>query len=309
LKDLLIASLPTNTICWSSKVASVTPIPNSKQWNVELADGSQPPPFDLVVGADGAWSRTRPLLTDKQPFFSSVTVLDVCINNVDEVAPDVSAFVGSGNCFLWDKDRAMLFQRSGYGREGRARCYVCIKTVPQTPPSARALLGLDEEGDDKAEVDWDDAQTRERLLERHFGDWFAEAKHNFLAMKDEAIFRPLYMLPVGLTWKSRPGVTLVGDSAHLMTPFAGVGVNVAMMDALELAQGIVDAVKAGSADEDGLAAMLQQYEKSMFARSCKEAAKTEASMNMHFQEDGAERMVKLITAMQSGMQPKDTVFE
>ncbi|KAI3325225.1 FAD/NAD(P)-binding domain-containing protein [Xylariaceae sp. AK1471] len=306
LKDLLIASLPTDTIHWNSKVQFVTPIPGTRQWNIELGDGSQPSPFDLVVGADGAWSRTRALLTDQQPFYSGVTALDAWIHNVDETAPDVSAFVGLGSCFLWDKDRALLFQRNGQGSEAHARCYACIKTVSQTPPSARALLGLDDKGDDKAEVDWTDARMRERFVERHFGDWFVEVKQILLAMTEQPVLRPLYMLPVGLTWESRPGVTLVGDSAHLMTPFAGVGVNVALMDALELAQGVVSCVKTGNVDGDSLAAMLQQYEKGMFTRSSKEAAKTNAAMHLQFQVDGAERMIK---TMSGGLQPEDIVFE
>lgn len=303
LKDLLIASLPADTIHWGSKVISLTPAPASKQWVIELDDGSHPAPFDLVVGADGAWSRTRALLSDQQPLYSGITALDVWIQKVDEVAPEVSGFVGMGNCFLFEKDRALLFQRNGEGRGAAARCYTCVKTNTQTAPSSRELMGLENEG---PEIDWADAQMREKFVEKYFSDWFPEVKRILLSLTDDPVLRPLWMLPVGFTWESRPGVTLVGDAAHLMTPFAGVGVNVALMDALELARGIVACVETGGVDGDSLATMLQHYEEGMFSRSKKEAAKTESAMHIHFSEGGGERMLEIISR---ASQPEDLVFD
>ena len=57
-------------------------------------------------------------------------------------------------------------------------------------------------------------------------------KQVILEEGEELMPRKMWMLPVGVTWESRPGVTLLGDAAHLITPYAGVGVNVAMVDAL-----------------------------------------------------------------------------
>jgi len=43
-------------------------------------------------------------------------------------------------------------------------------------------------------------------------------------------------MPLDQTWDALPTLTILGDSAHLMPPFAGEGVNMAMLDALELSE-------------------------------------------------------------------------
>ncbi|KAI1437427.1 hypothetical protein GGR50DRAFT_644984 [Xylaria sp. CBS 124048] len=287
LKDIMIASLPVETIRWGSKVTSLIQLPDSKQWIIELEDGTKPAPFDLVVGADGGRSRVRPMITDQEPLYSGMIALDSWMYHVDEVSPEVSALIGRGTCFCWDEGRGLTFQRNGVGSESSARCFASVRTEGPTPPSARAILGLEDNGD---EVDWTDPRMRELYIERHYGDWDPYLKKMFLSITGSPELRPMYMLPVGITWETRAGITLLGDAAHLMTPYAGVGVNTAMMDALELAQGIVECVKTGSTDVNSVLEMLGRYEKGMFARSSKEAAKTNAAMHLQFSHDGPERM-------------------
>ncbi|KAI1818076.1 hypothetical protein GGS20DRAFT_529669 [Poronia punctata] len=294
LKNLLISSLPADTIRWASKVTSVTPIQGSRQWEVKLDGESEPLHFDLVVGADGARSCIRSLLTNQEPIFSGITALDVWKHHGDETAPDVSAFVGPGSVFMFDKDRALFFQRGGQGPEANVRCYACVKTFSKFPPTAKELLGLENGGSEDLEVNWEEARTREGFIERNFGDWSPEVKHVVQAINENPVLRPLYMLPVGLKWESRPGITLLGDAAHLMTPFAGAGVNTALMDALELAQGIMHCLEAENTDDEGLAAMIQRYETGMFVRSGQVAAKTNAAMHTIFGEDGAEKMIAMM---------------
>lgn len=48
--------------------------------------------------------------------------------------------------------------------------------------------------------------------------------------------RPIYCMPLDQTWKALPNVTMLGDAAHVMPPFAGEGANMAMLDALELSE-------------------------------------------------------------------------
>ncbi|OTA53091.1 FAD/NAD(P)-binding domain-containing protein [Hypoxylon sp. EC38] len=310
LKDLLIAALPKETIRWGKGIASATPVPGSTQWILNFlgqsADENQKDkeagPYDLVLGADGAWSKIRPLLTDVRPLYSGVTALDVWISpeNLAE-RPDVARFIGGGSCMMMDEDRFASFQRHS---DGSARCYACVRTrrtLGGEPPLARELLQLSEEEVKSlpgGEVDWKDEKVRERFLDTQFAGWTKEFRNAVLAMTEQPLLRPLYMLPVGHRWEGRPGVSLLGDAAHVMTPFAGVGVNVGMVDAKELAEGIVEYVRGDRKGGEELAKVLRKYEEGMFERSAKDAEFTFKMMELEFQKDGCEKMRDIMTGVQ-----------
>ena len=74
--------------------------------------------------------------------------------------------------------------------------------------------------------------------------------------------RSLFMLPVGFRWDNKPSVTLLRDAARLMTPFAGIGVNLAFEDAMKLAPAILDASK--DSRDDALVVKIAEYEEEMF---------------------------------------------
>lgn len=134
-------------------------------------------------------------------------------------------------------------------------------------------------------IDWRDRDTaRKQYVERYFSDVGEDLRRVVLECKDELTPRPLYELPVGFTWPHRSGVTLIGDAAHVMTPFAGVGVNTGMTDALVLGREIIAAAK----EVKGLDEAVQSYEKEMFGRAEKYMHKTEQGKHNHFSADGAK---------------------
>ncbi|KAI2620985.1 FAD/NAD(P)-binding domain-containing protein [Hypomontagnella submonticulosa] len=312
LKDLFINALPEGTIRWGKGVASVSPVPGSEQWTLNFlgsGDGSgsgtehdpDAGPYDLVLGADGAWSRVRPALTHVKPLYAGVSALDTRISAQDlERRPAVAQFIGRGSCMVIAEDRFAPLMRHG---DGSARAYACVRVSPEVGgpvPSAWTLLDLDSEGKSESEIDWADEAVRRRFLDVKFGDFKQEIREHILAMAEEPMLRHYYMLPVGLRWEGRPGVSLLGDAAHLMTPFAGVGVNIGMMDALELAEGIVGFVGAEEKGE-GLAGMLRRYEEGMWERSRKGAELTANMMGVVFGPGGAEAVAEM---MAGGVPPE-----
>ncbi|KAL9069715.1 MAG: hypothetical protein Q9157_006065 [Trypethelium eluteriae] len=126
-----------------------------------------------------------------------------------------------------------------------------------------------------AGVDWADSQkVKEWLLEK-FEGWSEGQKDLIRKADGDMTPRPLHMLPVGLKWPSRKGLTVIGDAAHLMTPFAGEGVNLALTDAMVLAQEIVKS-------PHDLDRAVQAYEKEMFPRATESQQRTWHSLQSRF---------------------------
>ncbi|KAL1856468.1 hypothetical protein VTK73DRAFT_8274 [Phialemonium thermophilum] len=117
------------------------------------------------------------------------------------------------------------------------------------------------------------ARIRSSLVEEGgpFADWHPLLQDAIRRSAGRCVARSLYVLPVGFRWKHRRGITLVGDAAHLMTPYAGEGVNVAMEDALKLARAITDGKPADGDGGDALDAAVVAYEEEMWPRAEKVA--------------------------------------
>ena len=280
LREILLDSIEPRTIKWNHKVSKIEADPNAKgKHTIFFANGTQEKDFDLVIGADGAWSKVRPLVSDVQPHYSGITAAELWAGNVRESHPWLSEYVRVGSTFMFDEGRALMCQRNG---NDSIRVYACVRR-PETWK------------DNESGIDWSDHDSvRKVMAEEYFADCGADIKLAILQSTDECIGRKLYELPVDHTWTHRPGVTLLGDAAHLMTPFAGVGVNLAMLDALKLAEQLIakknGLIAKAFSHERNIDVAVKAYEKEMFGRSREYAEKTARNMEEHFSRDGGETM-------------------
>jgi len=274
LRGMLLDSVQPGTVIWNKKLRSVEKSSTTTgKYDLHFVNGVEEG-FDVVVGGDGAWSKVRSFLTETQPIYSGITAIELWALEVDERNPWLAEFVGKGSCFMFDQGRAIMCQRNG---DNSIRAYAAVRQ-PETWVK-------------DCGIDWstpDDA--RKELIGRYFADCGEDLKRVIRESNDQLIPRPLWMLPLGMKWESSPGVTVLGDAAHLMTPFAGVGVNLAMIDALNLAKALV-----GCAGEKGkLLAAMRVFEAEMFQRGEQYARKTLENLQSHFSADGGEERARLL---------------
>ncbi len=252
LRDLLLGSLPDGTVRWGAKVASVTPLALGAGFALTFADSSVVS-AGLLVGADGAWSKTRALLSDATPVYSGLSMVEAHLPDVDYLYPAAAALVGRGSMFALAEGKGLISQRNG---DGRIRTYIALRV-----PQEWATSGT---------VDFDNPAAARATLASYFDGWDPSLLALITDAEDTLVPRPIYALPVGHRWDRVSGVTLLGDAAHLMSPFAGEGANLAMLDGAQLAV----ALAAHTDTEAALAA----YEAALFPRS--EAAAAESAENL-----------------------------
>jgi 2-polyprenyl-6-methoxyphenol hydroxylase-like FAD-dependent oxidoreductase len=279
LRQLLADSVGGSTVQWRRKLLRVEPA-SSGGWRLAFADGSVEE-ADIVLGADGAWSRVRRMLTDARPQYTGVSFVEIVFTDVDSDLPAISQLVGDGHLWANGDGKNIILQRNS---GGVVRGYVGIRT--ELDWLARAGLGIhDGHGgvvlDDSGLQRLDNDAVRSLLLER-FSEFAPQLRD--LIRHSEGVLnnRPIFALPAPLTWNHHPGISLIGDAAHLMSPFGGNGVNFALLDAAEISRAIVAAVRSGT----DINKAIHGYEVAMFERTGKVAVAANRANTEHFKAGG-----------------------
>ncbi|MEU8261731.1 FAD-dependent monooxygenase [Micromonospora sp. NPDC048999] len=269
LRDLLLDSLPGDAVVWRHRLVAATPLPDGG-WGLTF-DGGHRTDCDILIGADGARSVVRSLLTDVQLSYVA-TLIELNIEDVDRRHPDLANLVGPGNLWCVGVNQILAAQRLGDG-------------------SLRVGISLRE--DDRRI----DTYRRKPALLDMFAGWDPSLTALIEASDNAPTPRRIEAMPIGARWASRPGVTLIGDAAHLMPP-VGEGANQAMLDAAELAARLA----ANPADPDSA---IRTYEEAMFTRTRAIAEMSERVQAMMLSATAAEDIVRFFMARPAEPVPAD----
>jgi 2-polyprenyl-6-methoxyphenol hydroxylase-like FAD-dependent oxidoreductase len=241
LQAILFRSLKAGTVVWDSHFSSMDK--KHGVWKLAFKNGSEV--FaDVVIAADGANSKIRPYLTEIRPFYSGVTAIESAVYNSAINAPQVHKLLNGGKIFAFGDSKSLIVSSKG---DGSLVFYPSFK--------------IDEKWVQQSGLDFNDRLQMLDWFKTAYAGWSNVWHELFENSAGNFIPRPLYCMPFDQTWPAQSNLTMLGDAAHLMPPFAGEGVNMAMLDAVELSVALL------SNRHSDLQTAIATYEQEMRSRA------------------------------------------
>lgn len=266
LRRILLESLPADAVRWGHKVTAVSSLDNG-QHSVTFTNGATVI-TDLLVGADGAWSKVRPLVSDAKPIYVGTSFVETYLFDSDTNHKASADAVGDGAMYALAPRKGIVAHREP---DGVLHTYVELTKPKEWFDS----------------INFSDSAAALSIVAKEFDGWAPELKALITDGETAPALRPIYALPAEHKWNRIPGVTLLGDAAHLMSP-SGEGANLAMFDGAELA-------KAIAANPDDVEAALSAYEQELFPRSAAEAVESKNILDICIGANAPQSLVDLFT--------------
>lgn len=265
LRDMLLNSLKSDTMVWDSHFVSMEKEKNG--WRLYFKNGTNAY-ADLVIAADGANSKVRPYLSNIKPIYSGITLIEGNIYDAEKHTPKLFAFAKGGKVMAFDSEQFV-----GYGTkaDGAIMFVANFKTHENW---------LTESG-----IDFNNRQQVLEWFKQEFVNW-SDEWHEFFT--NDAVYfipRPQYYFPFDQNWETQENLTMIGDAAHRMPPYAGEGANVALQDAFELAECLTNN------QFTDIKTAIAHFEKEMVARGAQATKDTLENTERMFSKNGLEQMV------------------
>lgn len=267
LRKILLESLQPNTVVWDSHFTSMEK--HDEGWLLHFKNGASYY-ADIVIAADGANSKIRSYVTDIQSIYSGVTMVEGNIYNAETNSPKIWKLVEGGKIFALDNEQTLLFSIK---EDGTLTFYTGCNT--------------DEHWVKDSGIDFTQKQQVADWFKKEYSSWDEIWQELFETDEISIIPRPQYHYPLDQKWETLPNLTLLGDAAHRMPPYAGEGVNMAMQDAYELAECLTN-------DEfKDVKTAISSYENKMLERASEVTRLTLENTVLMHSENAIENLMKI----------------
>jgi 2-polyprenyl-6-methoxyphenol hydroxylase-like FAD-dependent oxidoreductase len=271
LRDILLDSLQPGTVQWDCKLESSEF--QGEQVLLHFANGHTAL-ADIAIGSDGANSRLRELVTPVRPGYVGVSLVEGLVPEAEQAIPELWGLLKGSALIALGGERTIGM---GTKPDGSVLFYAGLKTDDSAArESLEEAVGPDQ---------------RVRWFHANFKGW-SELWEPLFREAVSMVWRPLLVCPTDQHWTPKPNVTLIGDAAHVMPPYAGEGVNMAMLDALVLSKFLLSEDTPGNA--------IAAYEAEMYSRMRSMTEGTIVNTEMFYAPDACERVVALFRSFVRG---------
>lgn len=269
LRKILLNHLPEETVVWDSHFVSLEP--ENEGWRIRFKNGTSNY-ADLVIAADGANSKIRSTITDIKPIYSGITIVEGNIYNAAVNAPKLYEILKGGKVFAFGDDQSIILSAKG---DGSMSFYTGCK--------------VSENWVEDSGIDFSDKASVHRWFQQEFAAWNPIWQELFESDDLWFVPRPQYHFPLNQSWNAHSNITMIGDAAHRMPPYAGEGVNMAMQDAFELCDCLTDP------QFPDLKSAVSAFEKQMCKRASEVTKMTLDSTEMLHSGDPIQSMLDIFS--------------
>ena len=270
LRDLFLDSLRPGTVEWDHHFTSLKQLNNNK---IEISfENGKKIESDLVIGSDGAHSKTRQFLTNSKPIYTGICLIQGELKQVSQTLPQFKSLINDGALFCLGQEKAIIAHSQ---KNDRMLYYVSFRKAKEE------MEKMNEE------IRKDPLYARS-YLEKKLREWNQLFHQLFLLSQPTFVFRPIFETGhEDIKWETNHNLTLLGDAAHLMAPFAGEGANIAMHDSLELANSLT------SQNHATIHSSLISFEQKMFERFSKKKLETKFGEDILHSPNASQQIFKI----------------